>query len=71
MMTAFASVDTAIEAMRAGAYDYMIKPLRNQDFLHRLEKLADVIHLKSENRVLREQVKNQSSDTWAMRSPAI
>jgi CheY-like chemotaxis protein len=64
MMTAFASVNTAIEAMRAGAYDYMIKPLRNEDFLNRLEQLADVIHLKSENKVLRELIKNQSNETW-------
>ena len=71
MMTAYASVNTAIEAMRAGAYDYMIKPIRNEDFLNRLEQLADVIHLKSENKVLRELVQNQSSETWAMRSPAM
>ncbi|MHC4221472.1 MAG: sigma-54-dependent transcriptional regulator [Planctomycetota bacterium] len=71
LMTAFASVDTAIEAIRAGAYDYMIKPLRNEDFLNRLERLADVIHLKSENRVLRKLVKNQNSDTFTMVSPAM
>jgi len=71
LMTAFASVDTAIEAIRAGAYDYMIKPLRNEDFLNRLERLADVIHLKSENRVLRKLVKNQNSDTYATVSPAM
>ncbi len=71
MMTAYASVNTAIEAMRAGAYDYMIKPLRNEDFLNRLEQLSDVIHLKSENKVLRELVKNQSTGTRAMSSPAM
>jgi len=71
MMTAYASVNTAIDAMRAGAYDYMIKPLRNEDFLNRLEQLADVIHLKSENKVLRELIKNRSSETWVMNSPAM
>ena len=71
MMTAYASVDTAIDAMRAGAYDYMIKPLRNEDFLNRLEQLADVIHLKSENKVLRDLIKNQSNDTWVMSSPVM
>ncbi|MDH3762584.1 MAG: sigma-54 dependent transcriptional regulator [Gammaproteobacteria bacterium] len=71
MMTAFASVNTAIEAMRAGAYDYMIKPLRNEDFLNRLEQLADVINLKSENKVLRELIKNQSNETWVMTSPVM
>ena len=71
MMTAYASVNTAIEAMRAGAYDYMIKPLRSEDLVNRLEQLGDVIHLKSENRVLRELVKSQSSETGAMASPAM
>jgi two-component system response regulator AtoC len=71
MMTAYASVDTAIDAMRAGAYDYMIKPLRNEDFLNRLEQLANVIHLKSENKVLRDLIKNQSNDTWVMSSPVM
>jgi two-component system response regulator AtoC len=69
MMTAYASVNTAIEAMRAGAYDYMIKPLRNEDFLNRLERLGDVIHLKSENKVLRELIKTQNNDSWVMNSP--
>jgi len=71
MMTAYASVNTAIEAMRAGAYDYMIKPLRNEDFLNRLEQLGDVIHLKSENKVLRELIKNQSNESWVMNSPVM
>jgi len=71
MMTAYASVSTAIEAMRAGAYDYTIKPLRNDDFLNRLERLADIIDLKSENKVLRELVKNQEDDVCATRSSAM
>jgi two-component system response regulator AtoC len=71
LMTAFASVDTAIKAIRAGAYDYMLKPLRNEDFLNRLERLGDVIRLKSENKVLRELVKNQSDEVCALVSPAM
>jgi len=56
MMTAYASVATAIEAMRAGAYDYMIKPLRNEDVLRRLDQIADIISLRDENRTLRDIV---------------
>jgi len=59
MMTAYASVNTAIDAMRAGAYDYMLKPLRNEDVINRLARLADVIQLRSENKVLREIVNSQ------------
>jgi len=71
MMTAYASVDTAIEAMRAGAYDYMLKPLRNEDVLNRLEHLSDVIRLRSENEVLREMVLGQEKKVCQMVSPAM
>ncbi len=71
MMTAYASVNTAIEAMRAGAYDYMLKPLRNEDLVNRLSHLADVIHLRSENEVLREIVLGQSEDACPQTSPSI
>ncbi|NGZ28737.1 MAG: sigma-54-dependent Fis family transcriptional regulator [Magnetococcales bacterium] len=56
MMTAFASVDTALEAMKAGAYDYLIKPLRKEDILLRLTRIANVIGLQDQNRALRNMV---------------
>lgn len=59
IMTAFASVNTAIEAMRAGAYDYMIKPLRKEDLLHRLVQMGNVIRLQDENRTLRQLIRGQ------------
>ena len=71
MMTAFASVDTAIDAMRAGAYDYMLKPLRNEDVVNRLSHMADVIQLRSENETLREIVQGQEDETCIMTSPAM
>jgi len=71
MMTAFASVNTAIDAMRTGAYDYMLKPLRNEDVINRLARLGDVISLKSENRVLKEIVLQQEGNQCQMTSPAM
>ncbi len=71
MMTAFASVDTAIEAMRAGAYDYMLKPLRNEDVVNHLSHMADVIQLRSENETLREIVQSQEDETCELSSPAM
>jgi len=56
IMTAFASVNTAIEAMRNGAFDYLTKPLRPEDVVHRLNQISDFIGLRSENKVLRELV---------------
>ena len=56
MITAFASVQTAIEAMKLGAFDYLIKPLQPSDLLHRLNRIADITRLRDENRYLRSIV---------------
>lgn len=64
IMTAFASVSTAIEAMKSGAYDYMMKPLRTEDVEHRIKLIADLIGLRNENRVLRNVVMNVSEKVF-------
>lgn len=56
MVTAFASMETAVEALRAGATDYMVKPINNEDLLHRLSNIDAVRGLKAENRALRRLV---------------
>mgnify|MGYP002335819081 CR=1 FL=1 len=71
MMTAFASVDTAIEAIQAGASDYMIKPVRNEEVLHRLVKLDDLRGLRAENKVLRSLVQGRNEDKFQFNSPAM
>jgi DNA-binding NtrC family response regulator len=71
MMTAFASVDTAIEAIQAGASDYMIKPVRNEEVLHRLVKIADLRGLRAENRVLRSLVQGKREDQFAFQAPSM
>ncbi|MEO5327123.1 MAG: sigma-54 dependent transcriptional regulator [Magnetococcus sp. THC-1_WYH] len=71
MMTAFASMDTAIEAMRAGAYDYLIKPLRKEDVLRRLEQLGNVMRLQDENRTLRQIARATGTDYCPLSSPAM
>ena len=71
MMTAFASVDTAIEAIKAGAADYMIKPLNNDELLHRLTKAGDLRGLRAENRVLRRLVLGVNQDVFGFNSPAM
>lgn len=71
MMTAFASVDTAIEAIKAGAADYMIKPLNNDELLHRLGKVADLRGLHAENRVLRRLVLSVNDKVFSFNSPAM
>ncbi len=56
MMTAFASVDTAVDAMRLGVYDYIVKPIRNDDLINHINNLGRVIALQSENHNLRNIV---------------
>lgn len=71
MMTAYASVDTAIEAIKAGASDYMIKPVRNEEVLHRLTKVRDLRRLSSENRVLRNLVLGTREQRFVFASQAM
>lgn len=56
LMTAFASVDTAIKAMRLGAFDYLVKPVSTEEVLHQLKQITDMRGLRSENRLLRSIV---------------
>lgn len=53
VMTAFASVNTAIEAMKAGAHDYLIKPVRPEELSRRLGQVREIQVLRDENRRLR------------------
>jgi DNA-binding NtrC family response regulator len=56
MVTAFASVETAVEALRAGAFDYIVKPVRNEEVLHRLAQIDAMRGLREENKALRRAV---------------
>jgi len=71
MMTAFASVDTAIAAIKAGAADYMIKPLNHDELLHRLNKVGDLRGLRAENRALRRLVLGDRKEVFGFNSPAM
>jgi two-component system response regulator PilR (NtrC family) len=56
MITAFASIETAIAALRKGAYDYVLKPIDFDDILHRIRKLLDHRALSLENSLLRQEI---------------
>jgi len=56
MMSAFATVDTAVQAMKVGAYDFITKPFKLDEILCILEKAAERAQLKKENRHLRQKV---------------
>jgi len=60
LMTAFGTVEIAVEAMREGAYDFITKPLKRHDILKAVGKGLEKAALLAENRLLREQVASQS-----------
>jgi DNA-binding NtrC family response regulator len=49
MMTAFATVDSAVEAMKKGAYDYLTKPFDKEELLLIIDKIKDIKSLQSKN----------------------
>ncbi|MCB9727518.1 MAG: sigma-54-dependent Fis family transcriptional regulator [Deltaproteobacteria bacterium] len=61
MMTAFATTDTAIDAMKKGAFDYVQKPFKVDEIKVVIEKALDQRRLLEENRQLRAQVHRQYS----------
>lgn len=56
MITAYATVESAIAAFKAGARDYLIKPVIFDDLMVRLDHLEEWIELKQENRALRRRI---------------
>src|SRR3954452_6235858 len=70
VMTAFGSVETAVDAMKAGASDYVLKPFSLAEMRLVIRKELDVRNLREENRSLREALgKRYSHPNVVARSP--
>jgi two-component system response regulator HydG len=59
VLTQYGTIETAIEATRLGARDYVTKPFHVQELRTKLERLVSAIELDQENRVLREQLRTR------------
>src|SRR5438270_11651981 len=59
VMSAYGSHELAIEAMKAGAYDYLGKPFRPDDVLLVLRKAEERERLRADNRLLRQEVERR------------
>jgi len=61
IMTAYSSVESAVDALKSGAYDYLTKPLDFEDLRFTIERAREHSGLKTENRALKEKL-NQGFD---------
>ncbi len=59
MITAFGSIENAVEALKKGAAEYLTKPIDLDDLLFKIGKIEEKGHLIRENRVLRETLKDR------------
>ncbi|MGE3684328.1 MAG: sigma-54-dependent transcriptional regulator [Bdellovibrionales bacterium] len=62
LMTAYASVESAIEGLRKGAFDYITKPFKLAEMSHAVERAVMFGRLQRENRTLTKEIKK----TWAL-----
>ena len=62
MMSAYGSIETAINAMKSGAYDYISKPFKSDEVYLTLKKAEERERLKAENRMLKERIQEIEGD---------
>jgi len=59
VMSAFGTVDIAVEAMKLGAYDYLTKPFNTDEIFLLIDKINVLSTIKKENKILREKVEKK------------
>ena len=59
VVTAYGTVQSAVQAMKNGAYDYVTKPFSMEELRLLLERVSGHLKLKTENRTLREKIKSK------------
>ncbi len=62
LMTSYSSVESAVEALRNGAVDYIIKPFNNDDFLHAVERALAERRMRRENAFLKKSLRKAWAD---------
>jgi DNA-binding NtrC family response regulator len=71
IMTAYASVDTAVRALKAGAYDYIIKPFDPDELSHLIRRAQEHRSLQSENVRLKQTLAGTGAPRIVGRSPSM
>jgi DNA-binding NtrC family response regulator len=60
IMTGYGSIESAVQAMKLGAYDYITKPFRVDELKLTLQRMAEKVRLVAENEFLRERFKTET-----------
>lgn len=71
MMTAFATVEVAVQAMRDGAYDFVEKPLKRQEIVKSVRKAVERRRLVAENQSLKRELRRLAHHEIVGTSPAL
>jgi two-component system response regulator HydG len=71
MMTAYGTVETAVEAMRAGSYDFVEKPLKRMQITKTVAKAIEKASLIAENKTLRQEISQLKKREIIGSSPAL
>lgn len=71
VITAFGSIENAVEAMRLGAFNYLIKPFSPDTIEAVIEKAEEHLSLVNENRYLRESTENMTPNDVVSKSPTM
>ncbi len=58
VMTGYSSVETAVQALRLGAVDYLIKPYNNEEFIYSVERALSERRMRRENAMLKRNLQN-------------
>jgi len=59
VMTAYGNIETAVQAMKAGADDYLTKPLHLEELRHKIQRICERLRLYAENRELRAALESR------------
>lgn len=72
LVTAFGTIENAVEAMKGGAYHYLIKPFSPESLMANIEKANQHVALVEENRYLRQQVESKyDAGAFVAESPSM
>lgn len=64
LMTAYGTIDTAVEAMKLGAFDFITKPIKRGELLRALQRALQQRSLQEENRALRAELAKTRPSNW-------